>query len=84
LIEAMMLGLPIVALATTAAIEAVPPEAGILSTRVDALADAARALIADPLHGRQMGKHAREAAVERYALTRFLRDWQRMLEEVTR
>jgi glycosyltransferase involved in cell wall biosynthesis len=84
LIEAMMLGLPIVALATTAATEAVPPEAGVLSTRVDVLADAARALIADPLRGRQLGKAAREAAVERYALARFLRDWQRVLEEVTR
>jgi glycosyltransferase involved in cell wall biosynthesis len=84
LIEAMMLGLPIVALATTAAIEAVPPEAGVLSTRVGALADAARDLIADPLRARQMGKEARAAAVARYALTRFLRDWQRMLEEVTR
>jgi hypothetical protein len=84
LIEAMMLGLPIVALATTAAIEAVPPEAGVLSTRVDTLADAARSLIADPQYGRQLGKHARAAAVERYSLSRFLRDWQHMLEEVTR
>jgi glycosyltransferase involved in cell wall biosynthesis len=84
LIEAMMLGLPVLALATTAAIEAVPPEAGVLSTRVGVLADAARALIADPPRARQMGKEARAAAVERYALARFLRDWQRLLEEVTR
>ncbi|KAB2352715.1 glycosyltransferase [Actinomadura rudentiformis] len=84
LIEAMMLGLPVVALATTEAIEAVPPEAGVLSTRVDTLTAAARSLVADPLRARQMGKEARAAALERYALPRFLRDWNRILTEVTR
>ncbi|MWA02590.1 glycosyltransferase [Actinomadura sp. LD22] len=84
LIEAMMLGLPVVALATTEAVEAVPPEAGVLSTRVGALADAARALAADPPRARQMGKEARAYAVERYGLPRFLRDWERTLTEVTR
>ncbi|HEY7488082.1 MAG TPA: glycosyltransferase [Streptosporangiaceae bacterium] len=84
LIEAMMIGLPIVALATTAAIEAVPPEAGVLTTNVGTLTEAARGLIADPPRARQLGKEARVAAVERYALPRFLRDWQRLLEEVTR
>ncbi|WUI04052.1 glycosyltransferase [Spirillospora sp. NBC_00431] len=84
LIEAMMLGLPVVALATTEAIEAVPPEAGVLSTRVAALADAARSLTADPLRARQMGKEARAHASDRYGLPRFLRDWRRTLLEVTR
>ncbi|MBO2460741.1 glycosyltransferase [Actinomadura violacea] len=84
LIEAMMLGLPVVALATTEAVEAVPPEAGVLSTRVAHLADAARALAADPPRARQMGKEARAYAVERYGLPRFLRDWERTLTEVTR
>ncbi|MUN40859.1 glycosyltransferase [Actinomadura sp. NEAU-AAG5] len=84
LIEAMMLGLPVVALATTEAVEAVPPEAGVLSTRVAALAEAARALAADPPRARQMGKEARAHAVDRYGLPRFLRDWRRTLQEATR
>ncbi|TDE29607.1 glycosyltransferase family 1 protein [Actinomadura sp. 6K520] len=84
LIEAMMLGLPVVALATTEAVEAVPPEAGVLSTRVGTLADAARALAADPPRARQIGKEARAHAVERYGLPRFLRDWRRTLQEVSR
>jgi glycosyltransferase involved in cell wall biosynthesis len=84
LIEAMMLGLPVVALATTEAVEAVPPEAGVLSTRVDTLAEAARSLTADAPHARQMGKEARAFAVERYGLPRFLRDWRHLLTEVTR
>ncbi|MWK39621.1 glycosyltransferase [Actinomadura sp. J1-007] len=84
LLEAMMLGLPVVALATTEAVEAVPPEAGVLSTRAGTLADAARSLVADPPRARQMGKEARAAAADRYALPRFLRDWDRVLTEVTR
>ncbi|MQY06314.1 glycosyltransferase [Actinomadura macrotermitis] len=84
LIEAMMLGLPVVALATTEAIEAVPPEAGVLTTRVDTLAQAARSLAGDPAHARQLGKEGRAAAAQRYNLSRFLRDWERLLTEVTR
>jgi len=42
LVEAMHLGMPVVALATTEASVAVPPEAGILTTRRDELAAAAR------------------------------------------
>ncbi|GLZ05202.1 glycosyl transferase [Actinomadura sp. NBRC 104412] len=83
LIEAMMLGLPVVALATTEAVEAVPPEAGVLSTRVDTLAEAARSLAADAPHARRMGKEARAFASERYGLPRFLRDWRHMLWQLT-
>ena len=82
LLEAMHLGMPVVALATTEVVEAVPPEAGVLSTRVDALADAARRLVADPEQARLMGKAARVAATARYGLDRFLADWDALLEEV--
>jgi glycosyltransferase involved in cell wall biosynthesis len=84
LIEAMQLGMPVVALATTEAPEAVPPEAGVISTRVDALADAACRYIADPELAREAGRAAREVALERYGLGRFLADWDELLEEVTR
>ncbi|RFU38502.1 glycosyltransferase [Actinomadura logoneensis] len=84
LIEAMQLGLPVVALATTEAVEAVPPGTGVLSTRVDVLARAAGRLAANPEQARRMGRRARAAAVRRYGLPRFLRDWRQLLEEVTR
>ncbi|MGI5166660.1 glycosyltransferase [Spirillospora sp. CA-253888] len=84
LIEAMLIGMPVVALATTEAIEAVPPEAGVLSTRVDTLAEATRSLLHDPERARQLGKEGRAFAAQRYGLARFLRDWQRLLTEVTR
>jgi hypothetical protein len=82
LLEAMHLGMPVVGLATTEVVEAVPAEAGVLSTRVDALADAARRLLDDPEQARVMGKAARAAALARYGLQRFLDDWDRLLEEV--
>jgi glycosyltransferase involved in cell wall biosynthesis len=82
LIEAMHLGMPVVALATTEAPEAVPAEAGVISTRVDALADAARAFLADPERAREAGRAARAAALERYGLERFLADWDELLSEV--
>jgi glycosyltransferase involved in cell wall biosynthesis len=82
LIEAMQLGLPVVGLATTEAVEAVPPRAGFLSTRVEALAAELRRLVDDPELARDRGLAAREAALERYGLERFLADWDELLEEV--
>jgi len=82
LLEAMHLGMPVVALATTEVVEAVPPEAGVISTQVEVLADAARRLVADPEQARLMGKAARVAATGRYGLERFLGDWDVLLEEV--
>jgi glycosyltransferase involved in cell wall biosynthesis len=82
LLEAMHLGMPVVALATTEAPEAVPPEAGVISTRVDVLRAAVRRLMDDPEQARVMGKAAREAALARYGLARFLRDWDALLGEI--
>jgi len=84
LLEAMHLGMPVVALATTEAVEAVPPEAGVLSTRPERLWSAVRELLHDEDAARLAGKAARAAALERYGLARFLRDWDVLLQEVTR
>ena len=83
LIEAMHIGMPVVALATTEAPEAVPPEAGVVSTRVDVLADAVRRMVDDPDEARERGAAARAVALERYGLGRFQADWDHLLEEVT-
>jgi glycosyltransferase involved in cell wall biosynthesis len=84
LLEAMHLGMPVVALATTEVTEAVPPGAGVVSNRIDVLQDAVRDFVADPLHARTVGERARAAALARYGLTRFLDDWERLLKEVAR
>jgi hypothetical protein len=83
LLESMMIGMPVVALATTEAMEAVPEDAGVLSTQVDVLVDAAQWLISDPESAVQMGKRARLAAQRRYSLDRFLADWDRLALELT-
>jgi hypothetical protein len=83
LLEAMHLGMPVVALATTEAPEVVPPEAGVISNRPDVLADALRRLAADPEEAHLLGKAAREAALARFGLDRFLSDWDDVLTEVS-
>jgi len=82
LLEAMHLGLPVVALATTEAYEAVPRDAGVLSTDPGVLVTAARRFVDDPELAHAVGKNAREAALRRYGLARFLRDWDALLADV--
>ena len=82
LLEAMHLGMPVVALATTEVPEAVPPEAGVVTNRLDVADAALRRLVADPEEARMMGKAAREAALVRYGLARFLADWDALLAEI--
>ena len=82
LIQSMMLGLPVVVLDTTEATRAVPPGAGALSTDVDVLRREAALLLSDPEEARRRGQVAREAALERYGIERFVRDWDAVLERV--
>ena len=84
LLEAMHLGLPVVGLATTEAVEAVPADAGVLSTRPERLWAAVREFLHDEDAARLAGKAARAAALERYGLDRFLHEWDDLLGEVTR
>lgn len=83
LVEAMHLAMPVVALASTEAPDAIPPGAGVTSTRVDVLVDVLRRLRRDPAWAREMGARAREHALRRYGLGRFISDWDQLLEEVT-
>ncbi len=85
LLEAMHLGMPVVALATTEVVEAVPPRRGRASRPAPSVCTpAVREFLADPDAARLAGKAARAAALERYGLARFLTDWDGLLEEVTR
>ncbi|WP_152188863.1 glycosyltransferase [Georgenia satyanarayanai] len=84
LIEAMMIGLPVLALATTAAPEAVPPDAGVVSADPRVLEAAARRWLADPAEARERGQAARRHATEAFSAIRFLADWQSLLKEVVR
>ena len=69
-------------MATTEAPRAVPPAAGAISTSRDELHAAVRRFVRDPAAAREAGLAAREAALTRYGLKRFLRDWDQILQEV--
>ena len=71
-LEAMALGLPVLALPVTAAYAAVPPEAGVLSADPDELAAVARRWLADPSEAAAYGKAAREHVLAHYPLDLFL------------
>ena len=80
LIEAMHIGLPVVVLGTTEAVRAVPPEAGVVSTRPEDLAAAVWRFMHDPGEAQAVGAAGREAALSHYGLGRFLADWDARLE----
>lgn len=82
LLEAMHLGMPVLALATTEAVLAVPPDAGVLTTSPEVLVAETARLVDDPEEARRMGDNARRAALDRYGLERFLTDWDRLIEAV--
>jgi hypothetical protein len=84
LLEAMALGLPVLVLAATAAPDAVPAGAGVVSADVDTLRRAARELRNDPDQAREMGLAGRRHALRRFGLRRFLDDWDATLKEVAR
>jgi glycosyltransferase involved in cell wall biosynthesis len=82
LLEAMQLGMPVVALATTEVVEAVPPAAGVVTNRIEGVREALAGFVRDPEAARRAGEAARAACLARYGLPRFLADWDRLLEEV--
>lgn len=84
LLEAMHLGLPVVALATTEAIRAVPEGAGALSTDITVLTTAFGELLHEPDLARLAGKRAREFALSHYGLDAFLARWDTLLAALIR
>lgn len=82
LIEAMMLGIPVVALATTEVPNAVPPGCGVVSNDLGALHDAVARLHADHAWGADLGAAGRAHALDHYSLSRFLTEWDQLLEVI--
>lgn len=81
LIEAMAMAMPVVALGATDAARAVPAGAGVVSTSVAELCDAVAGFVRDRAAAHDAGVLARQAALSRYGLGRFLRDWDELLDE---
>jgi glycosyltransferase involved in cell wall biosynthesis len=82
--EAMMLGMPLVGLATTEMATVVENGvSGYVDTNVDRLVDRMRHLLEDPEAARRLGEGARRTALERFNIGRFTRDWDRAFALVT-
>ena len=82
LIEAMHLAVPVLAVAATEVTEAVPADAGVVSTDIGRLAAAFRMYLHEPEAAAEAGRRGRAAALNRYGLQRFLTDWDRLLGSV--
>lgn len=83
LVEAMTLGMPVLALSTTETPEAVPPGTGVVTNDPRLLREVARRWLHDRDEAVRVGNAAREHALRRFGLDRFLADWDHLLEEAT-
>jgi len=75
-IEAMMVGLPVIGLATTELVTVIRNgENGFIDTRFSPLVAGMQALLETPQEAARMGANARRDALERFGIERFVRDW---------
>ena len=82
--EAMTVGMPILGLATTEMVTVVRNGVeGYVETSVDRLSEHARRLIADPEEAASLGANARETALRRFTIDRFVEDWEAVLQRMT-
>jgi hypothetical protein len=80
--EAMLIGMPVVALATTEMPTVIQDGVnGFLSTDPDVLVARGRELLADGDLARRIGRAGQAVARERFSIERFGRDWNRVLHE---
>lgn len=74
--EAMMLGMPVVGLATTEMATAIENGvSGYVDTDLGRLIDRMRHLLEDAAEARRLGEGARRRAMERFHIGRFAREW---------
>lgn len=83
LLEAMMLGMPVVALATTETPKVIVDGAsGYVDSDPSRLVDCMRELLKDYRLAARIGEQARQRTLERHSIVRFVADWNRALASV--
>ncbi|HSV18286.1 MAG TPA: glycosyltransferase [Casimicrobiaceae bacterium] len=83
LCEAMMVGLPVVGLATTELPRIIADSGGgYVDTELARLVDVSRRLLRDPAEADRLGRAAQAYARERFGIERFVRDWNAVFAEV--
>jgi hypothetical protein len=81
--EAMMIGMPVIGLATTEMVTVVENGvSGHLATDPQRLVDRMDELLRDPREARRLGDGARRRARERFGIERFARDWEHTFASV--
>jgi glycosyltransferase involved in cell wall biosynthesis len=80
-VEAMTIGMPVVALATTELPNVITNGYnGFISCDVGELEEHMRHLLTEPAEALRLGHNARATARERFGRDRFIRDWNRAFE----
>jgi hypothetical protein len=83
IVEAMLVGLPVVGLATTELVTVIRNgDNGFIDTRLEVLLQHMQALRRDPAAARRLGERARRTAEERFDLRRFVDEWLRAWRDV--
>jgi glycosyltransferase involved in cell wall biosynthesis len=83
--EAMAIGMPVIGLATTEMATAVENGvSGYVDTDIDRLLPRMRSLLDHPEEARRLGDGARRAALDRFGIRRFARDWEETFAGVAR
>lgn len=83
-IECMMAGMPIVALATTEMVTVLKDGInGFIDTDVERLVSQMEFLLGDLEAAQELGREARRTALDRFSIRRFAADWSSLLAEVT-
>jgi glycosyltransferase involved in cell wall biosynthesis len=81
-IEALTIGMPVVALATTELPDVIQNGVhGYISNDLNTLISGMQRLLDDPEHARELGANARELAQRRFGLDRFAHDWNAAFNE---
>lgn len=79
--EAMMQGMPIVALATTEYVTVIQDGvSGFIDTNIDYLVDKMKYLLANHEAAKRMGQEAKKTAEQRFNINRFVSDWKKTFQ----
>jgi len=79
-LEAMMLGVPVVGLATTEMVTVIKDgQSGFLDTDVESLIDKMKLLLGDKSLARKLGAEGQRVAQQRFNIERFTHDWYELL-----
>ncbi|MCE7042849.1 glycosyltransferase family 4 protein [Dyadobacter sp. CY312] len=80
--EAMLTGMPVVALATTEYVTVIKNgESGFIDTNISKLIDNMQKLIEDPALAKALGENARQIALDKFDIGRFTREWKDIIQQ---